>query len=110
MPAKPVKFLGDALKRLRTLPAQVRQDVGYQLDRLERGLQPEDFKPMPGIGLGIEEIRVWDGSGTYRVIYVARRQEAIYVLHVFQKNTGRTAALDIELAKRRFASLRGEMP
>lgn len=110
MAAKPVRFLGDSLKRLRTFPAPVRQDVGYQLGRLERGLQPEDFKPMPGIGLGVEEIRVWDGSGTYRVIYIARRQEAVYVLHIFQKKSGRTAALDIELAKRRYASLRGEAP
>jgi phage-related protein len=110
MAAKPVRFLGDALKRLRSFPVPVRQDVGYQLDRLERGLQPEDFKPMPGIGPGVEEIRVWHGSGTYRVIYIARRREAIYVLHLFQKKTGRTAALDIELAKRRFASLRAEAP
>lgn len=110
MATKPVKFMGDALKRLRTFPVAVREDVGYQLHLLERGSQPEDFKPMPAIGPGVEEIRVWDGSGTYRVIYIARRKDAIYVLHVFQKKTGRTAALDIELARRRFASLRGEMP
>lgn len=110
MLAKPVKFLGDALKRLRAFPAHVRQDVGYQLDRLQQGLQPEDFKPMAGIGLGVEEIRVWGESGAYRVIYIARRQEAVYVLHVFQKKTERTAVLDIELAKRRFASLKGGKP
>ncbi len=64
---------------------------------------------MPIIGLGVEEIRVRDESGTYRIIYIARRREAVFVLHAFQK-TEQTAALDIELAKRRFASLKGGKP
>lgn len=110
MAAKPVKFMGDTLKRLRAFPDDVRQDAGYQLERLQNGEQPQDFKPMPSIGPGVEEIRVRDDSGAYRVIYTARRQEAVYVLHAFQKKTERTAMLDLELARRRFASLTGEQP
>lgn len=110
MAAKPVKFLGDTLKHLRAFPDDVRQDAGHQLERLQNGEQPQDFKPMPSIGPGVEEIRVRDNSGAYRVIYTARRQEAIYVLHAFQRKTERTAMLDLELARRRFASLRGEQP
>jgi phage-related protein len=56
---KPIVFVADALKSLRAFPEQARQDAGYQLDRLQRGLQPDDFKPMPGIGAGVEELRVW---------------------------------------------------
>lgn len=90
MLVKPVSFLGDSLDRIREFPAKARQDVGYQLDRVQRGLQPYDFKPMPSIGRGVEEIRVWDDSGTYRVIYIARLLDAVYVLHAFQKKTQAT--------------------
>lgn len=77
---------------------------------MQRGEQPDDFKPMPVIGKGVEEIRVTDESGAYRVIYFARRAEAVYVLHAFQKKTQATSRRDIETAKRRFAQLsRGEI-
>jgi len=102
---KPVRFLGDALQRLRDFPNEARQDVGYQLDRVQRGSQPDDFKPMPSIGRGVEEIRVWDESGTFRVIYTARLTDAVYVLHAFQKKTQATSKRDIEIASKRFAQL-----
>lgn len=102
---KPVRFLGDALQRLRDFPNDARHDVGYQLDRVQRGLQPEDFKPMPSIGRGVEEIRVWDESGTFRVIYTARLADAVYVLHAFQKKTQATSKRDVEIASKRFAQL-----
>src|SRR5437773_7949530 len=86
---KPVRFLGDSLKRIREFPADVKQDSGYQLDKLQRGQQPDDFKPMPGVGKGVEEIRIRDDSGTYRVIYTARLVDSVYVLHAFQKKTHR---------------------
>jgi phage-related protein len=102
---KSVRFLGDSLKRLRDFPNDPRQEVGFQLDRLQRSEQPDDFKPMPSIGKGVEEIRVRDESGAYRVIYVARFEEAVFVLHAFQKKTQTTAKRDIEVAKERFAQL-----
>lgn len=102
---KAVRFLGDSLKRLRGFPEDVRQDAGYQLDKLQRGLQPDDFKSMPSIGKGVEEIRVWDGAGAFRVIYTARLQEVIVVLHALQKKTQATSKQDIELAKRRWTQL-----
>lgn len=70
-----------------------------------RGEQLDDFKPMPTIGRGVEEIRVADQSGAYRVIYFARRAEAVYVLHAFQKKTQATSKRDIDTIKRRFAEL-----
>ena len=72
-----------------------RQDAGYQLDKVQRGLQPDDFKPMPTIGKGVEEIRTRDDSGIYRVIYTARFADAVLVLHAFEKNTQRTSPRDI---------------
>jgi phage-related protein len=105
MKLKPVKFLGDSLKCLREFPNDARQDAGHQLDRVQRGKQPDDFKPMPSIGKGVEEIRVWDDIGTFRVVYTARLDDAVYVLHAFQKKTHATSKHDIDTAKTRFAKL-----
>ena len=102
---KPVTFLGDSLKRVREFPEDARQDTGYQLDRVQRGMQPDDFKPMPSIGKGVEEIRVRDETGAYRVVYTARLAEAVYVLHAFQKKTQATSKRDIDLAVERFKEL-----
>ncbi len=102
---KPVRFLGDALKSLRDFPEDAKQDAGYQLDKVQRGERPDDFKPMPSIGKGVEEIRIWDDSGTYRVVYTARLADAVYVLHAFQKKTQATSKRDIDIAKERFAQL-----
>lgn len=102
---KPVRFLGNSLKCLRDFPKDARQDAGRQLDLVQRGKQPDDFKPMPSIGKGVEEIRVWDEAGTFRVIYTAHLADAVYVLHAFQKKTQATSKRDIETAKTRFALL-----
>ena len=107
---KPVHFVGDSLKGLRDFPDDARKDAGYQLDRVQRGLQPKDFKPMPSVGAGVEEIRVWDDSGTFRVIYTARIKDAVYVLHAFQKKTQATSRRDISLARTRLSQvLKGEL-
>jgi phage-related protein len=104
-----VCFLGDSLQCLRDFPEDARHDAGYQLEKVQRGEQPDDFKPMPVVGKGVEEIRVTDDSGAYRVIYLARRAEAVYVLHAFQKKTRATSKRDIDTAKKRLAQLsRGE--
>ncbi len=105
---KPIRFLGDSLERLREFPEDARQDCGYQLEQVQRGEQPDDFKPMPGIGKGVEEIRVREDSGIYRVIYMARLADAVYVLHAFQKKSQATAKKDITLAHERFGQLRKE--
>jgi phage-related protein len=102
---RPVRFLGDSLKCLRDFPESGRHDAGYQLDKAQRGEQSDDFKPMAVIGKGVEEIRITDESGAYRVIYVARRADAVYVLHAFQKKTQATPKKDIDTARKRFAQL-----
>ena len=102
---KPIYFLGNSLENLRDFPVNAKQDAGYQLDKLQRGGQPDDFKPMPTIGRGVEEIRVWDESGTYRVIYTARLPEAVYVLHAFTKKSQTTSKRDLDIAKLRYKEL-----
>lgn len=105
---KPVRFLGDSLKCLRDFPEDARHDAGYQLDKVQRGEQPDDFKPMRSIGKGVEEIRVRDHTGAYRLIYIARLAEAVYVLHAFPKKTQATSSRDIAIAKERLGQLMRE--
>lgn len=88
---KPVIWLGDSLQRVRSFPPQVQHRAGYQLERVQAGAQPEDWKPMPSIGPGVQELRV-RAAGAFRVLYVARFTEAVYVLHAFQKNRTRRLA------------------
>ena len=102
---KPITFLGDSLKRLREFPESARADAGHQLRSVQNGEQPADFKPLPSIGKGVEELRVWDASGTFRVIYTARLAQAVYVLHAFQKTTQATSKQDIDIARTRFAQI-----
>jgi phage-related protein len=102
---KPIRFLGDSLKALRDFPKEARQNAGYQLEKVQNGRAPDDFKPMPSIGKGVEEIRIRDETGAYRVVYTARLDDAVYVLHAFQKKTQATAKRDIDTAKQRLAQL-----
>ena len=73
------------LIRFNTFTERLGQDAGFQLDKVQRGEEPDDSKPMPSIGAGVKEIRIWDETGTFRVIYLARLADAVYVLHCFQK-------------------------
>lgn len=102
---KEIEFLGDSLKVLSDFPKGARQNAGRQLNRVQKGYAPNDFKPMPSIGTGVEEIRVKDESGAFRVIYTARLADAVYVLHVFQKKTQKTSKREIEVARLRFNEL-----
>jgi phage-related protein len=103
---KPVVFLGDSLVRIRGFPEGARRQVGYQVDRVQRGLDPDDWKPMTSIGQGVREIRIRDISGAYRVIYLATFADAIYVLHAFAKKTQRTPFRDLDLAESRLKELK----
>ena len=102
---KSIEFLGASLDDLRSFPVPVRRELGYQLDRLQHGLEPEDWKPMAGLGAGVREIRVRDPSGAWRAIYIAKLTDAVYVLHCFQKKTQKTLKSDIDLARARLGEL-----
>jgi phage-related protein len=102
---KPVRFLGDPLQCVRNFSVDARQDAGHLVDTVQRGLQPDDFKPMSTMGSGVEEIRMRDDAGSYRAICPARLADVLCVLHAFQKQPRRASQRDIELAKARFGEL-----
>ena len=95
------RFVGSSLDDLKNFPAEARREAGFELDAVQRGLMPSDFKPMLAVGAGAYEIRV-RVLGEWRIIYVAKFERAVYVLHAFQKKTQRTRKEDIELAARRY--------
>ena len=101
---KPITWLGDSLARLRDAPATIRSNAGYQLGLVQGGDVPSDFKPMPDVGPGVMEIRV-HGDNEFRIFYVARFEEAVYVLHCFAKKTRKTSRADIRLGQRRYAAM-----
>lgn len=103
--AQTVEFCGDALQRLRDFPDAAKQRMGYQIGRLQAGMQPDDFKPMKTVGQGVYEIRVKDDSNEYRSFYIAKRRDGIFILHCFQKRTAKTAPKDLELGRQRFKAL-----
>jgi phage-related protein len=103
--AKQLEFLGSSLDDLRSFPLVVRREAGHQLDQVQRGLMPDDWKPMNTIGMGVQEIRLRDAAGAFRVIYVAKFASTVYVLHCFQKKSQKTSAADLETATKRFRDL-----
>ena len=109
---KDLTFLGTSYVDLLDLPKSARREIGYQLYILQQGEDPIDWKPMKSVAAGVREIRVRRGN-QYRVLYVAKFAEAIYVLHVFEKKTQHTSQRDINIAKNRFKNLtreRSEIP
>ena len=93
------------MDHIRRFPEQARRRAGYQLDRVQHGLDPDDWKPMSSIGSGCREIRVRDKDGTFRVFYVATIDETVYVLHTFQKKTQTTSKADLDLAKQLYGEI-----
>jgi phage-related protein len=102
---KPIAFLGDALDQVRGFQEGARKEAGVQLHKVQQGLLPSNWKPMPVVGSGVAEIRIHDDTGAFRVIYVAARHNAIYVLHAFQKKTQRTTKRDLDLAAARLKQI-----
>ena len=102
---KLIEFVGSSLDDLRGFPVGARRECGYQLDRVQQGFDPVDWKPMPTVGSGVREVRVRDQGGAFRVIYVAKLADHVYVLHCFQKRTQQTATADLELASRRYKEI-----
>ena len=103
---KPVRFVGSAKDDLSAFPKSARTRAGYELFMVQVGRNPDDWKPMSTVGSGACEIRVRDEAGAFRVIYVAKFEDAVYVLHAFQKKTRKTSRADLELARERYRTAR----
>ena len=103
---KAVIWMGRSKEDLVDFPEDCRREAGYQLERVQRGEEPKDWKPMATVGAGVREIRIHEPSGAFRVIYLATRPEGVYVLHCFQKKSKRgiaTPQKDLELIRQRLS-------
>ena len=104
MIVKSITWLADSRGRLREFPDAARSVAGFELWEVQQGKEPSDWKPMPSVGIGVKEIRVHVG-GAFRILYLAKFTEAVYVLHAFQKKGQKTPKADIDLARTRFREL-----
>ncbi|MDR6815441.1 phage-related protein [Neorhizobium sp. 2083] len=93
------------MDRLRDFPEPARKEAGVQLHKIQLGLEPSDWKTMTTIGAGVREIRIRDETGAFRIIYVTRIEDAVYVLHAFQKKTQQTAKRDLDIATARLRQI-----
>ncbi|MEL6813692.1 MAG: type II toxin-antitoxin system RelE/ParE family toxin [Cyanobacteria bacterium J06598_3] len=104
MADKRLYWLGSAKKDLSAFPQEAKRKAGFQLRAIQKGQNPTDFKSIQAVGKGVEEIRIWTGDA-FRVFYVSRYEEGIYVLHAFQKKTQKTSKRDIELGQKRYREM-----
>ncbi len=101
---KPLKWLGNSYARLKKFPKEAMSQAGYQLNKVQTGREPADWKPISSIGLGVMELRIHEPH-EHRVIYVAKYAEAVYVLHVSDKKTQKTSDKDLKLARKIYGQL-----
>jgi len=90
---------------LRDFPETARKEAGVQLHKVQQGIEPSDWKPMTSVGQGVREIRIRDEAGIFRVLYIAKIEDIVYVLHAFQKKTQQTAKRDLDLAATRLRQI-----
>jgi len=105
---KRLNFVGSSLDDLRNFPDEARRAAGFELRAVQNGLEPSDWRPMQVIGSGVKEIRI-HMLGEWRILYVAKLRDAIYVLHAFQKKTRKTNQNDIDLARQRYRQIGGKL-
>ena len=104
MSDKPLAWLGSARRNVRAFPADARRRGGFQLRRVQQGLDPDDWKPMASVGPSVREIRIHTELA-HRVFYLATFDEAVYVLHAFEKRTRKTPPHELTLARDRYRAL-----
>jgi phage-related protein len=104
MADKPICWIGRSKDELLAFSDDARRRAGFELWTIQQGELPTDFKPMQSVGKGVEEIRI-RLDGAYRIFYIARFDEAIYVLHAFQKTSQKTAQTNIQLGQQRYKQM-----
>jgi phage-related protein len=102
---KEIRWVGSSYDDLLDFPHEPRREAGFQLGKVQAGLDPDDWKPFDDAGSGVREIRIRDAAGIFRVMYVAKFVDAIYVLHCFQKKTEATAKRDKDVAETRYRAI-----
>ena len=102
---KPIYWVGSSYKDLLSFPEEAKRNAGYQLHRVQNGLDPENWKAFQTVGTGVREIRISESGNVFRVMYVAKFPKRIYILHSFQKKTQKTSSKDINIAKTRYNAI-----
>lgn len=102
---KEIRWIGSAYDDLLEFPDGPRRAAGFQLGKIQAGLEPEDWRAFDDVGSGTREIRIRENSGIYRVIYIAKFEEAVYVLHCFQKKTQATSRRDKDITEARYRAV-----
>ena len=102
---KRISFVDRSLNDLKQFPEDARREAGYQLDKVQRGFDPADWKPMKTVGAGVSEIRIKDDQGIYRVIYITKYANTVFVLHAFKKKSQKTAKKDLDIARKRLKAV-----
>ena len=102
---KEIRWVGSSYDDVLEFPSAARREAGFQLGRLQAGLDPEDWKPFEEVGAGVREVRIRNPNGIFRVMYVAKFEEAVYVLHCFQKKVQSTSKQDKEIAAIRYRAI-----
>jgi phage-related protein len=105
---KEIRWVGTSYQDILEFPVEPRKEAGFQLGKVQAGLEPDSWKPFDEVGSGTKEIRIRETSGIYRVMYVAKFEEAIYVLHCFQKKTEMTTKHDKVVAETRYRAVMKE--
>ncbi len=102
---KEIRWVGSSYEDLLGFPDDARRQAGFQLGKVQAGVEPDDWKPFDDVGAGTREIRIRDASGAFRVMYVAKFEEAVYVMHCFQKRTQATSRQDKGIAETRYRAV-----
>lgn len=102
---KPLTFIGASREELCGFPEGVRITAGKELRSIQKGEDPRHWKPFNEVGAGTREITIDMGGGWFRVMYVAKFEEAVYVLHCFQKKTNETSKQDKQITKNRYQEM-----
>ena len=108
MSEKEVDWRGSSREDLLSFPSEVRRTAGFEIGKIQNGLNPTDWKPIPSWGAGIIEIKLSVVKDQYRVVYVAKFEERIYVLHCFQKKAQATSMPDVDIIKMRYRDVVNE--
>jgi phage-related protein len=107
MKQRKLEFHGTSKRDLLKFPDPAMKAAGYQLRKVQNGMEPSDWKYVHNVGPGTMEIRIWENGDTFRVFYVARHGDSVHVLHCFQKKTNETQQRDIDIAKKRYKEIGG---
>jgi len=104
-----VIFLGDSFDLISGFPNGVKRNLGHGIRCVQAGVAPPDSKAITTIGLGVYELRDSDKATWYRVIYLKKIENTVYILHCFSKKSRKTSMKDLRTAQLRLKALHKEL-